>query len=116
MPLFALGALLLAQAASPLPATIPTAAPRNIPLGPQMAVTYRCTTGGTVKLGLTAHAATLLYDGRAFVFARTDEPDGSILLVGSGRLWTVRGGALTLSRGVGARSTIIERCTAVGPG
>jgi hypothetical protein len=115
MTLLALGALLLAQAATPVPPALPPTPRPNIPLGPPLTISYRCSNGGMVKIGLTAHAASVLYNGRAFVYARGVAPDGGIMLFGSGMQWELRGRALTATRGVGARATVLERCLAVGP-
>ncbi|HTW86164.1 MAG TPA: hypothetical protein VMD91_18980 [Candidatus Sulfotelmatobacter sp.] len=117
-PSFVLAAVLLAQAAgaSPPPVGVtPTPAP-NRPLGPSYSLLYRCSNGGAVTVGLTPHAASILYNGRASVFARSDNPDGSVLLVGSGMQWLLRGRSLTLTRGVGVHAVALERCVAVGPG
>jgi len=117
MPTFlALGALLLAMATTP-PGPPPPLAPTPQPnraLGPAMTLVYRCANGGAVQIGLTAHAASVLYNGRAAVYARSEAPDGGVLLVGSGMQWLLRARSLTLTRGVGPHAVNLERCVAVG--
>jgi hypothetical protein len=115
-PFLALAALLLAVA-TPSPGPPPPAPPTPQPnraLGPPMTLVYHCANGGMVQIGLTAHAASVLYNGRASVYARSEAPDGGILLAGSGMQWLLRARSLTLTRGVGPHAVSLERCAAVG--
>jgi len=115
-PFLALGVLSLALAtATPgPPPPVPSTPQPNRVLGPAMTLVYHCANGGMVQIGLTAHAASVLYNGRASVFARSEAPEGGVLLVGSGMQWLLRARSLTQTRGVGPHAVFLERCVLVG--